>query len=74
MVDGAHSLYRAGVRALPKILLEASRRWLAGYKRHELYPKSLGFGANAITYGVPNLAFGLGLILSLQGPPPSAPP
>lgn len=67
VVDGAHSLYRAGVRALPKILLEASGRWLAGYKKYELYSKSLGFGANAITYGVPNLAFGLGLLLSLQG-------
>ncbi len=67
VVDGAHSLYRSGVRALPKILLEASRRWLAGYKKYELYSKSLGFGASAITFGVPNLAFGLGLILSLQG-------
>ncbi|MGC9051212.1 ATP-binding cassette domain-containing protein [Pyrobaculum sp.] len=67
VVDGAHSLYRAGVRALPKILLEASEKWLAGYKKYGLYSKSLGFGANAITFGVPNLAFGLGLLLSLQG-------
>ncbi|AFA40184.1 ABC-type bacteriocin/lantibiotic exporters, containing an N-terminal double-glycine peptidase domain [Pyrobaculum oguniense TE7] len=66
-VNGAHSLFRIGVRELPKPLLRSATEWLAGYKKLQLYSKGLDFGADAIARGVPNIAFALGVFLTPLG-------
>ncbi|MCX8136768.1 hypothetical protein [Pyrobaculum aerophilum] len=56
VVDGAHSLYRMGVRELPGVLLKATAEWLSSYKKLQLYSKSLNFGASAIAFAAPHFA------------------